>query len=642
MKKIRALIWKEWREARLFFIVALLLICVTRIVSGAILTPHIRQDSFILMSTIVFPVFASMIATIHGCREFENETRLFLVSRPASSLAIVSVKFLTGLALMTAIVCIAHAAFLPAPLPEINNQDHPIFVNMFSEIEQNMLTKPAMLFFFVTTLYSSLFLTSLIVRRTLASIFIAPILTLLLCLIIFMPIVLILMASSTLTIALTFSFILISIIFTLSSVYVWIKNTAQCVAMWKILLRIVTAWFIIGVCGAVGYAYIYISTSRELARTVAEAKKAGILLNPSELAGPPVPDQRNAALIYKKGFSLAKKLDDIFSPQYGKDKETARLFRLHKAELDRLFAIIDKAAEYPECKFDVPSPCKPGPDSYITTMSYLNSLRIKYAFKDGKKKEGIKAVYSGFALANSLRGCPDDMAINLVRLFRCIPEITSALNHTPTNSIPAEDYIKWMHKAEISDTEVKHIIISSISHTYYRYIRNITDRTSATYQGQWWNPIEKFLYECHLATPSIRKTGINYLKEKMRHMTHINEPFWKVKREAFSYTLNTKPLQYPILWDYADCFWFKANTSTNTELYKTFFALKAYKSRHGEYPAKLAELVPEIISKVPMDPFSGKELLYKKDKNGFILYSVGWDIEDSGGSVDDDTIRCSQ
>ena len=648
MKKIKALIWKEWREARLFVIVALLLICVVRIVCGIFLTSEMKQDSFMVMSNLVFPVFASMIATIQGCREFEKETRLFLVSRPVSPLTTVSIKFLTGLVLMIVIVCIAHAAFLPSSLYELNNQNY-IFFNMFREIGEGRFIKPVMLFFFMTTLYSSLFFTSLLIRKTLASIFITPILTLLLCLFLFMPIVLILMASSNITTALTWLFILISTVYTLSSIYVWIKNSAKSAAMWKVLLRIVTAWAIIGVCGALCYTYIYFSTSRELERTVAEAKKAGILLEPSELSGPAVPDSQNAALIYKKGFSSAKRLYDIFSSKYGNEKEIAKLFLTHKAELDKLFTIIDKATEYPECKFNISYDCIDfnfGPSSYISKMSYLNSLRIKYAFQSGNKEEGIKAVYSGFALANSLCRCSD--SLSQFNRIRCIKEIIDALDDVPATSISVANYIKWMRKTEMTGTEINHVIIVEISSAYYLYIKNITGRKNTIYQGLW-NPIERFLYECHLATPAIRKKGIDYLKRNMQQMEHINEPYWKVKDKFISPRHDTKLIQYLILWDgYADYFSFKAHLSVKTELYKTFFALKAYKLQHGKYPAKLAELVPGIISEVPIDPLSGKELVYRRDKDGFIFYSVGWNMKDDGGRIndktknDDITLRCTQ
>lgn len=64
------------------------------------------------------------------------------------------------------------------------------------------------------------------------------------------------------------------------------------------------------------------------------------------------------------------------------------------------------------------------------------------------------------------------------------------------------------------------------------------------------------------------------------------------------------------------------------------FALRAYNLETGGYPATLNELVPKYLSKVPEDPFDGKPIKYSPTKK--ILYSVGKDRIDSGGSEGDD------
>lgn len=65
------------------------------------------------------------------------------------------------------------------------------------------------------------------------------------------------------------------------------------------------------------------------------------------------------------------------------------------------------------------------------------------------------------------------------------------------------------------------------------------------------------------------------------------------------------------------------------------FALRAYRSETGDLPLALEELVPKYIPKVFEDPFDGKPIRYSKDKK--ILYSVGKDLIDSGGSEIGDT-----
>jgi hypothetical protein len=62
---------------------------------------------------------------------------------------------------------------------------------------------------------------------------------------------------------------------------------------------------------------------------------------------------------------------------------------------------------------------------------------------------------------------------------------------------------------------------------------------------------------------------------------------------------------------------------------QVLFALRAFKMETGQYPDSLDELVPRYINSVPEDPFDGKPLRYSPQKK--IIYSVGMDLEDSGG-----------
>ena len=63
---------------------------------------------------------------------------------------------------------------------------------------------------------------------------------------------------------------------------------------------------------------------------------------------------------------------------------------------------------------------------------------------------------------------------------------------------------------------------------------------------------------------------------------------------------------------------------------KLLFALRAYQSDNQKLPSTLLELVPQYISEIPKDPFDDQELKY--DANKKIIYSIGKDLQDSGGS----------
>ncbi len=62
-------------------------------------------------------------------------------------------------------------------------------------------------------------------------------------------------------------------------------------------------------------------------------------------------------------------------------------------------------------------------------------------------------------------------------------------------------------------------------------------------------------------------------------------------------------------------------------------ALRAYYLDHGAYPSALSDLVPTDIPAVPLDPFSDNQpLKYRRVGAKYLLYSVGPDAVDNGGS----------
>ena len=66
-------------------------------------------------------------------------------------------------------------------------------------------------------------------------------------------------------------------------------------------------------------------------------------------------------------------------------------------------------------------------------------------------------------------------------------------------------------------------------------------------------------------------------------------------------------------------------------------ALNRYRAANGRWPADLNELVPAFIAAVPGDPFARGPLRYRADNaGGWVIYSVGPDGADDGGTREDD------
>jgi len=65
---------------------------------------------------------------------------------------------------------------------------------------------------------------------------------------------------------------------------------------------------------------------------------------------------------------------------------------------------------------------------------------------------------------------------------------------------------------------------------------------------------------------------------------------------------------------------------------RTGIACRVFKARTGHYPGMLEELVSAgLLGAVPVDPFTGKPLIYKREGDGFVVYSLGSNLRDDGG-----------
>jgi hypothetical protein len=71
-----------------------------------------------------------------------------------------------------------------------------------------------------------------------------------------------------------------------------------------------------------------------------------------------------------------------------------------------------------------------------------------------------------------------------------------------------------------------------------------------------------------------------------------------------------------------------------TDLARIACALERYRLVHNSFPETLDALAPEFLKTIPHDIIGGQPLKYRRTDDGqFVLYSVGWNETDDGGTV---------
>jgi hypothetical protein len=63
-------------------------------------------------------------------------------------------------------------------------------------------------------------------------------------------------------------------------------------------------------------------------------------------------------------------------------------------------------------------------------------------------------------------------------------------------------------------------------------------------------------------------------------------------------------------------------------------AVERFRLATGRWPDSLAALLPEQLRRVPSDPFDGKPLRFRRLQDGVVIYAVGPDGMDNGGTLD--------
>jgi hypothetical protein len=77
-------------------------------------------------------------------------------------------------------------------------------------------------------------------------------------------------------------------------------------------------------------------------------------------------------------------------------------------------------------------------------------------------------------------------------------------------------------------------------------------------------------------------------------------------------------------------FWRSAAVS---ETVVVALACERFRLRNGTWPESLDRIPKDILAAVPLDPYDGKPLRYRRLSDGVVVYSIGQDRTDDGGKV---------
>ena len=393
-------------------------------------------------------------------------------------------------------------------------------------------------------------------------------------------------------------------------------------------------------------------TGRMVEAEIDKIRARGEYLSYKDLAGQPVPDSENGALVYEQAFALMPRptgldtaCESLRDPEKrAKDPGLWQEARIDIGRYSRTLALIDEAQKMPRCRFKTN-----WEDGLGALFPYLYGLRqvsrvlcaqglIKA--HDGDMSAGLACVKGAVATAETVRDDPTMI---------CIAVRNAVLNQAAGTLRQIAEMGKMPADCarELSDDLGRiDMVPGFVNGLRGERVWTIGAFDEARTKGaaEFWSmaggergpSLWMRFYFSRLGRPWLYTDEIRALRYWDRTLDVNKRDYWAIsQREWAGFDRENQecgPIGFVLLpqtrgWHAAvDCSQTQVNGS------RLLLALLVYKERFGSYPDTLDRLESSLGWGLNLiDPFSGKEFIYRRVGNGFVFYSVGENLKDDGG-----------
>lgn len=385
---------------------------------------------------------------------------------------------------------------------------------------------------------------------------------------------------------------------------------------------------------------------RRYAAELQKLKDSGEPYTVVDLAGPPVPDSDNGAVVYQKVIdSLPERggPDNVYGQLYNErammtpaDWQNARRVA---AEYEWVLPMVEEAAARPECKFPVR-----WQDGFAVQLPHLAGLRrvsrtlalqAIVSAHDGDTESAVRCVQAGLLAANALQNEPTiiSLLVRLSQLNNACQAVRAVTEEANLNTSQAKTLYDQFSQVDLRPHAVLSakgergfglLMFAQARKTSLRHASSITGNDHSVLKAGLWRPLLYF-------------DALAYLRFMQRQIERAGKPYRDIKadmsetamfKDIPKWCLLTR-LVVPV---YGRLLASVDRAAANCALAQTAMALNAYKNNYGTYPGTLADASLALGWEIPEDPFSGESLIYKRHGAGFVVYSIGSDLKDDGGT----------
>jgi len=425
-------------------------------------------------------------------------------------------------------------------------------------------------------------------------------------------------------------------------------NRIGCVALIALVLAL----------PVIGYFQAVREAEADLAALKKRLRAEGILV-PVEQLIPKVPKgEQNAADLYRQAFaalSITSQESDTLYHLPQSSRERQRLLLEVVARNQPSYDLVDRASHVTYCAFPRnwadPYSVVTSPSGYIHMVIAL-CYRIEALDALGRPEAALDAAGVGFAAIEHLRGEPTVAAqlLAYIEQSRLIEALNGILSHGSPSPAACRRLFGQLASvdqlAPLARAIQGEMVVFDMA--YYAQIARGgcspgqgTSASDALVMSTY-GTVGRFLLHRDQMT-------------RLREMTEVYEaarlpwPAAQQHIEAAEQTPYSVPAYESVItrnkrragqgqYLYANMILARDERGARIALAQIALAAKAFQHSHRRYPESLAELEADNW-KVPDDPFTGKSLPYRREGQGFVVWSLGPNmVDDNAVKYDSKTI----
>jgi len=375
-------------------------------------------------------------------------------------------------------------------------------------------------------------------------------------------------------------------------------------------------------------------------------RAAGLPTTPQELDAwyPQVPQSQNAALAYLQALEVLRRLDaealaalpHLPSPGETIDDETLDALAETVAAADDVLMGLHRAAAFTESRYpidlstprgDAGSPAHLTGERHLLTMAKLLVAEAIVMAEAGDDESATRAVIAALAVARSLDREPtlDAFAMRHACLREAIDAFEHAIGRVELSAAQLERIDEAMSTALSGDDMVRAIaghVPSQLAH--------FEDEEASDHA---FGPLGWAFYD---ASGVHARQKLGYLQQVQAWLLAVQAaPPARFDRERqVARTFDGGAATSVAIGDVAPL---NALSTARVRTARTAIMIERYRAARGRLPDTLKRLWPKFLEHLPIDPCTGKPLIYRTRETGYVLYSVGLDGVDHFGAAVDPT-----